>query len=116
MLNVLLTKKLQYNGERNLSDLYHIAFTANNDNCTVRIIKGTVYLFHLMKICNIIRVVLYDYETVSYMKETSRRRITVTSSVNEKSKDQLGNRVVTGEALLPSLSTAGFWTVYLKTT
>jgi hypothetical protein len=35
------------------------------------------------------------------MKETPRRRITVTSSLNEKSKDQLGNKVgVKGEVLL----------------
>jgi hypothetical protein len=54
-----------------------------------------------MKICNIIRGVLYDYETVSSMKETSRRRITVTSSLNEISTDQLRNRVVTGGGITP---------------
>jgi hypothetical protein len=47
------------------------------------------------------------------MKETSRRRITVMSSLQEISTNQLGNRlVVRWEALLrppPSLSTAGFW-------
>jgi len=51
-----------------------------------------------------------------FMKETSRRRIAVTSSLNEISTDQLGNRVVVrGEARRCSdrpspLSPAGFWT------
>jgi hypothetical protein len=52
------------------------------------------------------------------MKETSRRRITVMSSLKEISTDQLGNIVVDGggggeEASKNrpplSLSTAGFW-------
>jgi hypothetical protein len=49
------------------------------------------------------------------MKETPRRRITVTSSSNEISINKLGNRVVirrTGITLpvpIP-VSTAGFWT------
>jgi len=34
---------------------------------------------------------------VNKMKETSRRRITVTSSLNEISTDQLGNRVHGGK-------------------
>jgi hypothetical protein len=41
------------------------------------------------------------------------RRITVTSSLIVISTDQLGNRVVVGEAFIPPLSpfsTAGFWT------
>jgi hypothetical protein len=55
------------------------------------------------------------------MKETPRRRITVTSSLNEISKDQMGNRVVVRRgyrcytillalhSLPPPLSTVGFW-------
>jgi hypothetical protein len=48
------------------------------------------------------------------MKETPRRRITVTSSLIEISTDQLGNNVVVREESLP-LPTAGVWT-NLKTT
>jgi hypothetical protein len=47
------------------------------------------------------------------IKEISRRRITVTSSLKEISTDQVGKR---GEALLfppPTLYTAGFW-IYFK--
>jgi hypothetical protein len=48
------------------------------------------------------------------MKEASRRRIKVTSSLNAISKDQLGNRVVVrvGGGFTPpapALSTSGFW-------
>jgi hypothetical protein len=49
------------------------------------------------------------------MKKTPRRRITVTSSLNEISTNQLGNRVVIRRegVSLPvpiPFSTAGFWT------
>jgi hypothetical protein len=53
----------------------------------------------------------------SATKETKRRRITVTSSLNEISTDQLGNRAGVGEVggrryFVPSppFSIAGFWT------
>jgi hypothetical protein len=41
------------------------------------------------------------------MKKTTRRRITVTSSLIEISLNLLGNRVV---VRAPPLSTAGYWT------
>jgi hypothetical protein len=49
------------------------------------------------------------------MKETQRRKITVTSSLNEISTEPLGKRMgERGYVLLlrlpPSLSTVGFWT------
>jgi hypothetical protein len=51
---------------------------------------------------------------VNFVKETPKRRITVTSSLNGISTDQLGNRVVVrGKALLspsPPLYAAGIWT------
>jgi hypothetical protein len=50
------------------------------------------------------------------MKETPKKRITVTSSLNEISTGQLG-KLGGGEMSLPAHFTAGFWTnTYLKTT
>ena len=48
----------------------------------------------------------------SAMKETQRRRITVTSSLNEISTDQLGNGVVLRNvtSTTPLPPTAGIWT------
>jgi hypothetical protein len=53
------------------------------------------------------------------MKETLRRKITVTSSFNEVSTDQMGNRVAVrgGEMLLcPHLSTSRLQDRDVKTT
>jgi hypothetical protein len=54
------------------------------------------------------------------MKETPRRKITVTSSFNEISRDQLGNRVVVREGgVTPPVPTPFYSSLldrYLKTT
>jgi hypothetical protein len=66
---------------------------------------------------------IYDIKNVAAMKETPRRRITVTSSLNEIPTDQLGNRVrvrgvkgYSGRPPPPPFSTADFWTIFRKTT
>jgi hypothetical protein len=58
------------------------------------------------------------YYTLSTIKEKPRRRIMVTSSLTEKSTDQLGNGGGEGGSLTPPtpLSTSRLFNKYLKTT
>jgi hypothetical protein len=57
-----------------------------------------------------------DDVTLLSMKETARRRTTVTSSLNEISADQLGNRVVTGGGGGVIRLPQPLLNIYLKTT
>jgi hypothetical protein len=57
--------------------------------------------------------ILFSCRRAGNMKETPRRRRTVTSSLNELSTDQLGNKKRVRREVLsrppPPLSVAGFW-------